>query len=306
MLDALGKLVYTLMMQFNNIMGGNAVLTVVVFTILLRLVMSPFDIVSRKAMQKQTAAQPYIEKIQKRYAHNPQIMQKKMAEFNKKHGISMMKGCLPLLITWPLFIIFLNAMNYWGYISNVEIFLQAQAGNYDISAHSWLWINNIWSPDSGVAPVVMAAEKFAQIPFDKLVGVFDAATLDMVRSAAANGGAIYTEVMAPVAAQFEGVRNGWFILPLISGASVILQTLVMQGPKKKKDPKVPVTPNTQGSGIGMSIFMAVFSAWICLSYNSLFSIYWLVSNAFAIVLQLILKVAYPAKSYVFEGEAELQ
>ena len=113
------------MTSLNNVMGGNPILTVVLFTILLRLVMSPADIVSRKAMQKQQAAQPYIAKIQKRYAGNPQVMQKKLSEFNKKHGISMLKGCLPMLITWPLFIIFLDAMNYWGYVSNINIFLQA-------------------------------------------------------------------------------------------------------------------------------------------------------------------------------------
>ena len=305
MFDSLGRLVYTLMMHFNNIMGGNPVLTVVVFTILLRIVMSPFDVISRKAMQKQTAAQPYIAKIQKRYAGNPQVMQKKLSEFNKKHGISMVKGCLPLLLTWPLFIVFLDAMNYWGYVSNINIFLQAQAGNYDITANSWLWINNIWSADSGLAPVVLSAEKFAAIPFAKLASFFDAATLETVKNAAANGGEIYTKVMAPVAAQYAGVANGWFILPLISGASVILQTYVMQG-RKKKDEKGNPVPNQPGTGMGMSIFMAVFSAWICLSYNSMFSMYWLVSNAFAILLQLVLKKIYPASSYVFEGEAELQ
>ena len=292
------------MTSLNNVMGGNPILTVVLFTILLRLIMSPADIVSRKAMQKQQAAQPYIAKIQKRYASNPQVMQKKLAEFNKKHGISMLKGCLPMLITWPLFIIFLDAMNYWGYVSNINIFLQAQAGNYDITANSWLWINNIWSPDSGLAPVVLSASKFAAIPFDKLTTFFDPAVLDSVRAAAANGGEVYSQVMAPVLAQYQGVANGWFILPLLSGGSMILQSFITQGRKKKDAPAA--MQQQQGMGMGMNIFLALFSAWICLSYNAMFSFYWLTSNAFAIVLQLILKKIYPASSYVFEGEAELQ
>ena len=293
-----------LMEKFNVLMGGNPVLTVVVFTILLRLVMSPADIVSRKAMQKQQAAQPYIAKIQKRYAGNPQVMQKKLSEFNKKHGISMLKGCLPMLITWPLFIIFLDAMNYWGYISNINIFLQARAGNYDITANSWLWINNIWSADSGLAPVVLSASKFAAIPFDKLTSFFDAETLEIVRAAAENSGEVYSQVMAPVIAQYEGVTNGWFILPILSGGSLVLQNLIVQGRKKKDAPVVPGQP--AAGGMGMTIALAIFSAWICLSYNAVFSLYWLTSNAFAIVLQLIIKKIYPASGYTFEGEADLQ
>ena len=299
----MGNLVYSLMASLNNVLGHNPIVTVVLFTILLRLIMSPLDIISRKSMQKQQAAQPYIARIQKKYAGNPQLMQRKMSEFNKKHGISLMKGCLPLIITLPLFVIFLNAMTTWGYIASINTYLDVANGATDISANSWLWIHNIWQPDSGLAPVVMTAEKIAAIPFDSLSSFFDATTLETVKAAAANGGAGYASVMAPIAAQYEGYANGWFILPLVSGAFVILQQYVTIGPKKSRPKPVEGMPNT--SGMGMSIAIAVFSAYICLQYNAMFAIYWIVSNMCATILTYILKKIYPASSYVFEGEAEL-
>jgi len=300
--NALGKLVYQLMMAFNNWLQY-PVLTVVVFTVILRIIMSPLDIISRKALQKQTAAQPYIARIQKKYAGNPQVMQKKIGEFNRKHGISMLKGCLPMLLTLPLFIIFLDAMTTWGNVSNCQIYLQAEAGDYDISENSWLWIHNIWSPDSGLADVIPSGEKFSQIPLDNIKEIFTEEEMASLRAAAENGGAKYTAVMQPVAAQYEGYRNGWFILPLLSAGLVLLQAFVTQGRKKDRPAPVEGMPNT--GGMGMNIFIALFSGYICLNYNAMFAIYWMTSNLCAIILTLILKKIYPAKSYVFEGEAEL-
>ena len=292
------------MMTFNDWLKY-PVLTVVVFTVVLRIVMSPLDIISRKAMQKQTAAQPYIARIQKKFAGNPQVMQKKIGEFNRKHGISMLKGCLPMLLTLPLFIIFLDGMTTWGNVSNSRIYLNAEAGDYDITDNSWLWIHNIWSPDSGLADVILDGEKFSKIPFDNIAEFFTEDEVQSLKSAAENGGAKYTTVMQPVADQYEGYKNGWFILPILSAAFVMLQSFVTQGRKKDRPAPVEGMPNT-GSGMGMNIFIALFSGYICLNYNAMFAIYWMTSNVCAIILTLILKKVYPAHSYVFEGEAELQ
>jgi len=301
--NALGKMVYDLMMTFNGWLQ-NPVLTVVVFTVILRLVMSPLDFVSRKAMQKQTAAQPYIARIQKKYAGNPQVMQKKMGEFNKKHGISMLKGCLPMLLTLPLFIVFLDGMTTWGNVSNCNIYLQAEAGNYDISGNSWLWINNIWSPDSGLSDVILSGEEFAKIPIDNISEYFTEDQVASLTAAAENSGAKYTTVMQPLADKYSGYKNGWFILPVLSAVFVLLQAYATQGPKKDRPKPVEGMPKT--GGMGMNIFIALFSGYICLKYNAMFAIYWMVSNLCAILLTLLLRKIYPAHSYVFEGEEALQ
>mgnify|MGYP002573858824 CR=1 FL=1 len=301
MIDALGRYVYMAMSWLHGILGSDYILTVILFTVLLRLIMSPFDIISRKSTQRSTAAQPYIQKIQKRYAGNPQLMQKKMKEFNKKHHISLMSGCLPLLLTWPLFIIFLRAMNYWGYVENINLLVQVNAGNLNFMAenYSWAWIHNIWAPDSGFSSVIMSAADFAKIPFDNLTPFFSADTLEFAKNAAANGGAIYSTTMQPLLDMYAGYSNGWFILPLASGGFMMLQGYITT--KMNKSMQAQGAP---GMGMGMNIFMAVFSAWICLSYNSLFSIYWITSNVCGIALTLLLKKIMPPTAISFEEELE--
>ncbi len=302
MFDTLGRLLYQLMMQFNDLVNNNPVLTATVFTIIIRLIMSPFDIISRKAMQKQMAAQPYLLRIQKRYESNPQVMQKKISEFNRKHGVSLWKGCLPMLLTWPIFIIFFDAMRYWANVETVKMFLDASNGVYDISHNAFLWVHNIWQPDSGLASVIVPGANFAALPFDNLARFFSAESMELVREAAANGGAVYTQVMAPVAQQYEGVMNGWFILPLLSAGLVVLQSFITQSKQMRQ------AQAGQRGGMSpwvMNIVIALITGYICLSYNALFTVYWVVSNLCSIILQLILRAIYPMNSYKFEGEAEL-
>ena len=99
----------------------------VAFTVLLRIIMSPLDIVSRKALQKQTAAQPYVARIQKKYVSSPRSCRKnRRVQPQTRHQHA--QGCLPLLLTLPLFIIFLDAMTTWGNVSTCNIYLQAEVG----------------------------------------------------------------------------------------------------------------------------------------------------------------------------------
>lgn len=81
---------------------------VVLFTILLKLVLSPLDIYQRyKARQNQKISlkiKPDMEKLQKIYGHDPKLLSQKQMELNKKSGISMFSSCLPSLVTLAIFI----------------------------------------------------------------------------------------------------------------------------------------------------------------------------------------------------------
>ena len=79
---------------------------VVVFTLLLKIVLSPIDIISRVKMRKNQriiqSLKPEVEKLEKQYGGNPQALQQKKNELNKKNGVKMTAGCLPMLVTMIL------------------------------------------------------------------------------------------------------------------------------------------------------------------------------------------------------------
>ena len=94
---------------------GNYGWTVVVFTLILKLVLSPLDFWQKHVMHKNMRAmekmKPQIEKLQKQYAGNKQRFQQEQMKLYKKEGYSMLGSCLPMLITIVVFFFVFSQFN---------------------------------------------------------------------------------------------------------------------------------------------------------------------------------------------------
>ncbi|MCH5154459.1 MAG: membrane protein insertase YidC [Clostridiales bacterium] len=81
---------------------------IVVFTLLLKLVLSPLDFYQRYKMHKNQKIterlKPTMEKIQKQYGHDKQAFSQKQMELNRKEGYSYFSSCLPMIVTLVVFI----------------------------------------------------------------------------------------------------------------------------------------------------------------------------------------------------------
>ena len=61
-------------------------------------------------MVKTQQLAPKLKELQERYKSNPQMMQKKIAEFYKEHSFNPFAGCFPMLIQLPIFIMLYSAL----------------------------------------------------------------------------------------------------------------------------------------------------------------------------------------------------
>lgn len=77
---------------------------IIIFTIIIKLILLPLNIKSQKAMKKQQKVQPIIMELQKKYANDQQKLQQETMKVYKENNISMMGGCLPMLIQFPILI----------------------------------------------------------------------------------------------------------------------------------------------------------------------------------------------------------
>ncbi|MDE7164877.1 MAG: YidC/Oxa1 family membrane protein insertase [Clostridiales bacterium] len=81
---------------------------IVVFTLLLKLVLSPLDFYQRYKMHKNQKIterlKPTMEKIQKQYGGDKQAFSQKQMELNRKEGYSYFSSCLPMIVTMVVFI----------------------------------------------------------------------------------------------------------------------------------------------------------------------------------------------------------
>ena len=105
---------------------SSVALSVVLFTLLLKLVTLPFDFMSRFSMRKNSIKmeqmRPELEKLQKQYANNKQLYNQKMMALYKKNGYSMFGACLPTIITLAIFIIAITGFNAYARWQNKQYF----------------------------------------------------------------------------------------------------------------------------------------------------------------------------------------
>ena len=123
---------------------GNYGIAVVIFTMLIRGVLTPLEVISRKGMRRMQAIQPKLNALQKKYANDKVRLQQ---ELMQKEHYNPLSGCLPLLLQWPILFIMFYAMRDVAannIIKQCFTFLQGETPVYE----PFLWIKNVFMADS--------------------------------------------------------------------------------------------------------------------------------------------------------------
>ena len=76
----------------------NFAVTMIVFTVIIKLLMLPLMIKQQKSMAKMSVFTPMINEIQQKYKNNQEKMQEEMVKFQQEYGYSPTAGCLPMLV----------------------------------------------------------------------------------------------------------------------------------------------------------------------------------------------------------------
>ena len=278
-------------------------LAIIIFTIMVRLCLTPLDIKSRASMRKTQKLQPQLQALQKKYANDKEKLNAKTAELYKKAHVNPLSSCLPLLLTWPILIAVFGAMRTVANKQLLEQVGQILNGQQPVM-EQFLWIKNLWMPDNlfytalpneATLRVISTAEW--QNWFSGLQGsmpaLLESLNLTMESFESANLGATVQaiiEAMKTVDFYAEGIQsipgavipmvnwfvpvlyNGYLLLPILSAASQVVMTKIMgNGTPQPAEGQ----PNT---GKFMQWFFPLFSMWICLGYSSAFALYWVAGN----------------------------
>lgn len=135
--EAFGKimaLIYSVVPSFG--------LTIIIFGIITRLLLVPFNIKQIKSSRVMMKIQPKVKEIQKRYASDRQTMQRKLMELYSENDYHPMAGCLPTIIQFILIIGMFNALRNPGVYVFTDPAVLKEATN-----QFFLWIPNISMPD---------------------------------------------------------------------------------------------------------------------------------------------------------------
>jgi YidC/Oxa1 family membrane protein insertase len=90
--------------------GGNLGVTIILFTILIKLLLAPLTFKSIKSSKAMQDVAPIIKDLQKKYKDDKQTFAQKQMEVYQQYGINPLAGCLPVLIQLPVFLVVYQAM----------------------------------------------------------------------------------------------------------------------------------------------------------------------------------------------------
>ena len=82
---------------------GNFGLAILALTVIVRLVFFPLQSASFRSMSKMKKLQPQMEALKKQHKDDPQALQVAMMELYKREKANPLSGCLPILLTIPVF-----------------------------------------------------------------------------------------------------------------------------------------------------------------------------------------------------------
>ena len=297
---------------------GNYGLAVVFFTLLARLVLLPLDMKSRKSMRAMNKVQPKMPALQAKYANDKEKLNQKLMELYKKEKVSPMSGCLPLILQMVVLFVMFGAKRNIAADKTGEMLYGlmnqlGEAGTHvgigEIVTEPFLWIKNIFQPDSFGAPILptfaeattaIEAAGYTMPSFEGLETLYN-----NYRGTVYGTGQftslkiLFINLTFPNS--FEALTNyanGLFILPIFAALSQILMTMITNRQQKG----MAANQNNAKNGAFMKWFFPLFSLYICAGYNAAFAVYWAAANIIAIVQQSLLNLYFEHKDKMEAAE----
>lgn len=131
--------------------GDNYGLSIIIVTILIRLLILPLMIKQLRSSKAMQALQPEMQKLRekiqlKKIKKTQQKLQQETMALFSKHGVNPLAGCFPILIQMPILIGFYHAI------------MRTQA----ISQHSFLWFDLGEKDPYYILPIVAGVATFVQ------------------------------------------------------------------------------------------------------------------------------------------------
>ena len=135
---------------------GNWGWTIMVATLLLKLLFYPLSEASMRSMARMKALQPRIKLLQETYKDQRDKLGKAMMELYQREKVNPVAGCLPMLIQIPVFIAF-----YWVLLESVEMRQAPFVG----------WIGDLSARDPiFVLPALMAVANYINFKLNPQMG----------------------------------------------------------------------------------------------------------------------------------------
>lgn len=104
MIQAIASFLGMIIRVIYNLVNQNYLLSILIFTLLTKLILLPLTLGQIKSTKKLQEVTPLDQKIREKYKNDQQKMAEELTKLYSEYKINPLGGCLPLLIQFPIII----------------------------------------------------------------------------------------------------------------------------------------------------------------------------------------------------------
>ncbi len=260
---------------------GNYGWAILAFGLLVKLIMLPFQMKSKKSMMRTSTLTPRVKELEKKYKGNQQKYQEEVSKLYKEAGVNPMSGCLWTLIPFPIIIVLyrvvIKPLTNMMALAAEEITtlteLLTGLGYYTASSGRGSFYDELRVADALHSHFTEILANPAVADFAGKLKSIDFNFLGLNLS------------NTPRLTFWDEMSLGSFLLfliPFVSAGLSYLQIAISQKGQPAADSQTAQTSKT------MNLMMPLMSLWICFSMPALMGLYWIEQSVLAIVQESIL------------------
>ena len=253
---------------------GSYGVALILFTLIVKLVLLPFQLKSKKSMLRMGRMNSKVQEIQKKYANNKEKQQQEIADLYAREGVNPMSGCLWSFLPFPILIalyyIIRTPLRYFMSLSNEVI---AKITELAVSLG---YVSGASGQASAYDQIYLA--KFIHEHWESFAGKFDG-LVDLNYSFL---GMDLASQPSTLLSQFPG--GGWpvwgiLLLPVISAAAQLVMSIITMR-----------TNSTEGAGSAktMMYLMPLMTLWMGYMLPAALCIYWIANTVFSLIQEVTL------------------
>lgn len=304
-LRILGQVFYFL---YNSIGFHNFGLTIIFFTLIIKLALMPLTIKSQKSTSEMNAIQPEVKKIQEKYKNDKEKQNVEIQKLYKENNVSCMGGCLPMLFQFPILIALYSVLRrpLTLVVGKSTEAILALANSLPEDLKNFI----LYSSKEG------AIEKINQMNELKLIdvlsnnpqylnGTVTSADLINLNFLGLDLGKVPQWQLWNIPKEELGVYLPLLILPVIAVIMTVISQKLMT-PPKKEEPKKTNKPEEKNPAAGMTNAMKYMIPGMTVYFSFILpasmALYWICTYAFQIFQTLIMN--YMKKKKAEEGSVQ--
>lgn len=271
MINFIAEIFGTLIRYIYNIVGQNYGLSIIIFTIITKILLFPITYKQSKAMDDMTALAPLEKEIREKYKGNKEKMSEELMKVYSEHKVNPMGGCLPLLIQIPIIL----AMFY---IVRQPLTYILQVPQEKLTEYTQEYLNK--------EDVSEKETKAYEIQVADKNELFDMKFLGL------NFGDVPSKAFSKDKAEKSSYIS--LLIPILTLAFSLLQI-------KQTQKNGNLTEEQLEQQKTMNLMMPLLSAFIAYTMPLALGVYWLLGNILQIISQVIINKMLKNKKKMLEG-----